>query len=276
MLTFVEANILLAAQLSTDLGLPGHSTATAATLLDPAAASACFDAAGLPRLASPHRNGTVPADAPGGGTEIDVACVSHYGHTSAVAVTRIHPADNAADQLPARSVEAEDPLLALVAPLAVAALDALGVSNAVTAVAMRVDQDGTPRLTGATGCLTSAQGLLVRHATGIDLARAAADIACGRAPDLTQTRRRGAAAQPITAAEADRLAWLHTDLRLSDPAFLEPLLADSTTSTTVVRQATDDHGAPRLQQLLAVGPTAGQCLDSLQEAATTMAASARR
>lgn len=274
-LTFDESHLQLAAQLSTDLGLPGHSTATAAVLRDRDALSACFDAAGLPRLAPRRRDGVVPETAADPGAEIAVTCVTHYGRTTPITVTRTHP-EGPTDQLPALSVEAADPLLALVGPLAVAALDALGASNAVTTVAIRIEQDGTLWLTGAAGCLSSTHGLLVRHATGIDLARAAAEIACGRAPELTQTRHRAAAAQPIAAAEADSLALLHTDPRLADPAFLEPLLSTSISSTIVVPIASDDPGTWSLQQLLAVGPTAGQCLDSLQEAATALTAAARR
>ncbi|MEY9958809.1 hypothetical protein [Streptacidiphilus sp. MAP5-52] len=271
-LTFDEPHLQLAAQLSTDLGLPGHSTATAAVLHDRDALGACFDAAGLPQLAPARRDGGMPETAADLAAEITVTCVTHYGSTTPITVTRTH----LAEQLPVLSVEAADPLLALVGPLAVASLDALGVSNAVTTVAIRIEQDGTPWITGATGCLSSTHGLLVRHATGIDLARAAAEIACGRAPELTQTRHRAAAAQPIAAAEAGSLTMLHTDPRLADPTFLEPLLATSISSTIVVPIASDDHGTWSLQQLLAVGPTAGQCLDSLQEAAIALTAAARR
>ena len=322
-LTFDDTGLALAAHLSTDLGLPGHSSATAAALQDRGVARSVYDAAGLLaarvqladtaagaveaadlfgfpvllRPANPRGDGavhradspqqvhdafdTVGQDTGSGflveefvpGTELGVECVTHYGVTTPVAITRTGPASNPHRRIDASSVEAEDPLLALVGPLAVVALDALGVANAVTSVAMRISEDGRPHLVSVTGCLTAPRAWLVRHATGIDLARAAADLACGRTPDLAPTKRRAAAVQPIGAADAQPLVLLPPDRRLADPAVLDSFLADMAADVTVVPVADE---TPSLQQLVAVGTTAAKCLSSLTEAAEALASEANR
>ncbi|WP_455754835.1 hypothetical protein [Streptomyces murinus] len=81
----------------------------------------------------------------------------------------------------------------MVAPAAQAAIRALEITAGVCHVEMRL-MDGRPRLVEVNGRIAGDMiGHLVRLATGIDLPRAAADIACDRAPDLTPTRSSAAA-----------------------------------------------------------------------------------
>ncbi|MFJ4918471.1 ATP-grasp domain-containing protein [Streptomyces sp. NPDC088725] len=123
------------------------------------------------------------------GPELSVECVTHRGMTTAVAVTRksLGPAPYFDET--GHTVDANDPLLAQVAPVAAAAIKALGITDGVQHVEMRV-VDGRPRLIEVNARLGGDMiGHLLRLATGIDLPEAAADLACGRAPDLTPTRR---------------------------------------------------------------------------------------
>jgi biotin carboxylase len=107
--------------------------------------------------------------------------------TTAVAVNRKHlgPAPYF-DQI-SHTVDAADPLLAQVAPAATAAIKALGITDGVQHVELRL-VDGRPRLIEVNARVGGDMiGHLVRLATGIDLPKAAADLACGRAPDLAPT-----------------------------------------------------------------------------------------
>lgn len=126
------------------------------------------------------------------GSEISVECVTHRGTTTAVAVTRktLGPAPYFEEM--AHSVDANDPLLEQVGPVAASAVRALGLTDGVQHVEMRLTGTG-PRLIEVNARLAGDLiGQLVHLATGVDLPRAAADIACGTAPDLTPTRRTAA------------------------------------------------------------------------------------
>ncbi|MFJ8954963.1 ATP-grasp domain-containing protein [Streptomyces sp. NPDC102381] len=122
------------------------------------------------------------------GPEFSVECVTHRGETTAVAVTRKHlgPAPYFAET--GHTVDASDPLLAQIAPAAAAAVKALGITDGVQHVELRL-VDGRPRLIEVNARIGGDMiGHLVHLATGIDLPKAAADVACGQAPDLTPTR----------------------------------------------------------------------------------------
>jgi biotin carboxylase len=122
------------------------------------------------------------------GPEVSVECVTHHGETTAVAVTRKYLGPAPYFDETGHTVDATDPLLDQVAPAAAAAVKALGITDGVSHVEMRL-VDGRPRLIEVNARLAGDMiGHLVRLATGIDLARVAADIACDRAPDLTPTR----------------------------------------------------------------------------------------
>ncbi|CAL2073690.1 Biotin carboxylase [Streptomyces murinus] len=127
------------------------------------------------------------------GPEVSVECVTHHGQTTVVALTRKTVSAPPYFEELAHSVDAADPLLDVVAPAARAAIRALGITDGVCHVEMRL-VDGRPRLVEVNGRIAGDMiGHLVRLATGIDLPRAAADIACDRAPDLTPTRSSAAA-----------------------------------------------------------------------------------
>ncbi|MFD7997096.1 ATP-grasp domain-containing protein [Streptomyces mexicanus] len=129
------------------------------------------------------------------GPEVSAECVTYRGETTVVAVTRKTVSAPPYFEELAHSVDAADPLLDVVAPAARAAIHALGITDGVCHVEMRL-VDGRPRLVEVNGRIAGDMiGHLVQLATGIDLPRAAADIACGRAPDLTPTRSSAAAIQ---------------------------------------------------------------------------------
>ncbi|WP_454336185.1 ATP-grasp domain-containing protein [Streptomyces glaucescens] len=142
------------------------------------------------------------------GPEVSVECVTYRGETTAVALTRKTVSDPPYFEELAHSVDADDPLLDVVTPVARAAIRSLGITKGVSHVEMRL-VDGRPRLVEVNGRIAGDMiGHLVRLATGIDLPRAAADIACDRAPDLTPTRSSAAAIQllyPNTSGTLRRL-----------------------------------------------------------------------
>ncbi|MFF3976577.1 acetyl-CoA carboxylase biotin carboxylase subunit family protein [Streptomyces sp. NPDC001828] len=122
------------------------------------------------------------------GPEVSVECITHRGATTAVAVTRKHLGPAPYFDETGHTVDANDPLLARVAPAAAVAVKALGVTDGVQHVELRL-VDGRPRLIEVNARIGGDMiGHLVRLATGIDLPTAAADLACGRTPDLTPTR----------------------------------------------------------------------------------------
>lgn len=127
------------------------------------------------------------------GPEISVECVTFRGETTVVAVTRKTVGLAPYFEELAHSVDAADPLLNTVAPTARAAIRALGITDGVSHIEMRL-VDGRPRLIEVNGRIAGDMiGHLVRLATGINLPRAAADIAADRTPDLTPTRSQAAA-----------------------------------------------------------------------------------
>ncbi|NNN35496.1 ATP-grasp domain-containing protein [Streptomyces sp. S3(2020)] len=139
------------------------------------------------------------------GPEVSVECVTYQGQTTVVAVTRKTVGMPPFFEELAHAVDASDPLLAAVAPVAVAALDAVGITDGVSHVEIRI-VDGRPRLIEVNARLAGDMiGHLVHLATGVDLARAGADIACGRTPDLTPTRRQAAAIRFIYPAYSGTL-----------------------------------------------------------------------
>ncbi|MFE6363807.1 ATP-grasp domain-containing protein [Streptomyces sp. NPDC057806] len=144
------------------------------------------------------------------GPEVSAECVTYGGETTVVAVTRKTVSAPPYFEELAHSVDATDPLLDVVAPAARAAIHALGITDGFSHVEMRL-VDGRPRLVEVNGRIAGDMiGHLVQLATGIDLPRAAADIACGRAPDLNPTRSSAAAIQllyPDTSGTLLRLGF---------------------------------------------------------------------
>ncbi|MEV1040446.1 ATP-grasp domain-containing protein [Streptomyces sp. NPDC050204] len=123
------------------------------------------------------------------GPEVSAECVTHRGVTAVVAVTRKTLGPAPFFEEVAHVVDAADPLLPTVAPVAAAAVEALGITTGVSHVEMRL-VNGQPRLIEVNARVAGDLiGHLVQLATGVDLVRAAADVACGRAPRLAPTRR---------------------------------------------------------------------------------------
>ncbi|MFF7290787.1 ATP-grasp domain-containing protein [Streptomyces griseorubiginosus] len=198
------------------------------------------------------------------GPEVSVECVTHRGVTTAVAVTRKRLGPAPYFDETGHTVDAADPLLAKVAPTAAAAIKALGITDGVQHVEIRL-VGGRPRLIEVNARLGGDMiGHLVHLATGVDLARAAADIACGRTPDLTPTRHQAAA------------------IRLVYPAYSGTLIARRVTKPTggvervrfqrkagdplVLPQDGGDLYTARIGFLITNGPTAAVAEARAQEA----------
>ncbi|MEV6730692.1 ATP-grasp domain-containing protein [Streptomyces sp. NPDC051364] len=127
------------------------------------------------------------------GEEISVECVTHHGVTTPVAVTRKQLAFAPYFEEVGHTVDGADPLLRRVGPVAQAAIAALGITTGIQHVEMRLTATG-PRIIEVNGRIGGdLVGKLVLLATGIDLPRAAADLALGLQPDLTSTRQQAAA-----------------------------------------------------------------------------------
>ncbi|MFD8847643.1 ATP-grasp domain-containing protein [Streptomyces sp. NPDC059604] len=127
------------------------------------------------------------------GPEVSVECVTHRGVTAAVAVTRKTVGFAPYFEEIAHSVDARDPLLAEVAPVATAAVAALGISTGIQHVELRLTDRG-PRIIEVNARIGGDLiGRLVSLATGLDLPRIAADLACGTAPNLAPTHSQAAA-----------------------------------------------------------------------------------
>ncbi|MGW3835911.1 ATP-grasp domain-containing protein [Streptomyces microflavus] len=126
------------------------------------------------------------------GPEVSVECVTHRGITAAVAVTRKTVGFDPFFEEIAHAVDARDPLLAETAPVATTAVRALGISTGIQHVELRLTDRG-PRIIEVNGRIGGDLiGRLVLLATGLDLPRIAADLACGIAPDLTPTQSEAA------------------------------------------------------------------------------------
>ncbi|MFF4363449.1 ATP-grasp domain-containing protein [Streptomyces sp. NPDC001604] len=198
------------------------------------------------------------------GPEVSVECVTHRGQTTVVAVTRKTVGMRPFFEELAHVVDANDPLLATVAPVAVAALDAVGITDGVSHVELRI-VNGHPRLIEVNARIAGDMiGHLVHLATGVDLARAAADIACGRTPDLTPTRHQAAAIRFIYPAYSGTL----TACRVAKPT-------GGVERVRFQRQPEDQLLLPqdggnlftaRIGYVITTGPTATAAQDRAQEA----------
>lgn len=189
------------------------------------------------------------------GPEISVEVVTYRGETTAVALTRKSVGMPPFFEETAHSVDAADPLLATVAPAARAAIRALGITDGVSHVEIRL-VDGRPRLIEVNGRIAGDMiSHLVSLATGIDLPRAAADIACDRAPDLTPTRASAAAIRliyPDTSGTLDRLAY-----EGDRPQWLERIHLQHYVGDDLLLPADGgDMFTARIGYLITTGPTA--------------------
>ncbi|MEV1040448.1 ATP-grasp domain-containing protein [Streptomyces sp. NPDC050204] len=127
------------------------------------------------------------------GPEISVATVTQHGVTTAVAVTHKETGLEPYFVETAQTVTADDPLLPTLAPVAESALHALGITTGVSHVEMRLTAFGPHLVEVNTRPGGDHISELIRYATGVDLVRAAASIACGQRPDLRPTQKQTAA-----------------------------------------------------------------------------------
>jgi biotin carboxylase len=198
------------------------------------------------------------------GPEVSVECVTRHGETTAIAVTRKHLGPAPYFDETGHSVDATDPLLAQVAPAAAAEVRALGVTDGVQHVEMRL-VDGRPRLIEVNARIGGDMiGHLVRLATGIDLARTAADIACLRTPDLTLTRSQAAAIRIIYPAYSGTL----TTRRVTSPTpgVERVRFQRRPGDQLVLPQDGGDPYTARIGFLVTTGPTAAVAEARAQEA----------
>ncbi|MFG2703171.1 ATP-grasp domain-containing protein [Streptomyces sp. NPDC048386] len=198
------------------------------------------------------------------GPEVSVECVTYRGETTVVAVTRKTVSAPPFFEELAHSVDASDPLLDVVAPAARAAIGALGMSDGVSHVEMRL-VDGRPRLVEVNARLAGDMiGHLVRLATGIDLPRAAADIACDRAPDLTPTRSSAAAIHLIYPETSGTLTALRYDG--PRPPWLERLSFQRSVGDRLLLPPQGDLFSARIGFLITTGASAEDARQRGQEA----------
>ncbi|MGW4877352.1 hypothetical protein ACWEPI_12405 [Streptomyces sp. NPDC004262] len=242
----------VAARIAGQLGLPGPSRATTAACADPAVLRASLAAA------------TVPVDEPGT-PRVCAETVVLDGEIRIVAITRTTLGPAPARQPLRHTVHAHDGLLHnRFLRLAVdRTVHALGLTRGVLHIGLRLTDRG-PRVTDVTPCLPDDLiPLLVRRATGVDLAQVAAALATGEVPDTTPTRQRAAAirfAYPAATGRLDRLT-------LAPEAAREPgadrmiLTRDAGHHVTAGPHATVDD---RLALWVAVGEDPAGCDDALR------------
>ncbi|ALO96725.1 carboxylase [Streptomyces hygroscopicus subsp. limoneus] len=191
------------------------------------------------------------------GPEVSVECVTHRGHTTAVAVTRKTLGAPPFFEEIAHSVDAADPLLDQVAPVAAAAIKALGITEGVQHVELRL-VDGRPRLIEVNARIGGDMiGHLVQLATGVELARAAADTARGQAPDLTRTRHSAAAIRLLYPSASGTLTHCYLDDGFATRTpWLEQVTFQRAVGDTVILPPAGDMFSARAGFLITTGPTA--------------------
>ncbi|WP_432112693.1 ATP-grasp domain-containing protein [Streptomyces sp. S1] len=139
------------------------------------------------------------------GQEVSVECVTYEGVTAAVAVTRKELGPEPLFEEVGHTLTADDPLLEHVAPVAVAAVRATGVTGGIQHVELRLTPTG-PRVIEVNGRIGGDWiGWALWRATGLSLPRIAADIAVGAVPDLTPTRRQSVAIKALYAPASGTL-----------------------------------------------------------------------
>ncbi|WP_318209499.1 MULTISPECIES: ATP-grasp domain-containing protein [unclassified Streptomyces] len=222
------ANLLQATILAEDIGYPvvlkpaGQAGSVGVIRVDNSEDLArAFDFAAAGAALAGGQNTDVLVEEYLDGPEISVECVTQHGHTHAVAVTRKKLGFAPYFEEIGHTVDAADPLLSQVAPMAAAAIRALGIGHGIQHVEMRLTPSG-PRIIEVNGRIGGDLiGHLVRLATGLDLPRIAADLACGTNPRLEHSRLRAAGVtllypetsgtlthRSIDQEFADRTPWL--------------------------------------------------------------------
>ncbi|MFF3786388.1 acetyl-CoA carboxylase biotin carboxylase subunit family protein [Streptomyces sp. NPDC001933] len=157
------------------------------------------------------------------GPEVSVEVVSHQGHHTTVAVTRKQlgapPYFEETGHLVSPALDGPETDEA--AHVATQALDALDITHGISHVELRLTRSG-PRIVEVNPRLG---GDLIPHlvnlATGIDLIRAAADLALGRVPDVRPKRHASAAIGFLYPTSAGQLRSLTVDPSLAAHTWCE-------------------------------------------------------
>ncbi|MFF5257231.1 acetyl-CoA carboxylase biotin carboxylase subunit family protein [Streptomyces leeuwenhoekii] len=185
------------------------------------------------------------------------------GDIQIVAITRTVLGAPPALQTMRHCVYAHDSLLhnRILRQTVARAVEALGVRLGVLHVEMTLTSRG-PRITDISAHLPGDLiPLLVERATGVSLARAAADLATGRPVNLTPTRQRAAAVHFAYATVAGRIDHLDVATRDCSP------LVDRVVLTQQVGQHVAAAGQARVVDRLAhwvvLGLTAADCHTAL-------------
>lgn len=166
------------------------------------------------------------------GPEISVECVSNGGTTTVVAVARKRLGPEPHFEEIGHTVDSTDPLArsgSAVVAVAQSSLRALGVMTGVSHVEIRLTARG-PRVVEVNARLGGDLiPVLVELTTGIDLSKAAGDVATGRPPNLEATRSGAAAIRFLYpaakgtfvgfATDPDTIVapWIHTICRIAEP-----------------------------------------------------------
>jgi biotin carboxylase len=202
------------------------------------------------------------------GPEVSVECVTIAGETTALAVTRKEIAFAPYFEEIGHTVMADDPILPAVALVARRALSALGVSDGISHVEMRLTATG-PRIIEVNARLGGDWiGRLVRMATGLDLPAIAASIAADVTPDLTATHAGAAAVRLVYAPASGTLAKRHLGIRptlrggagLREYGWLLP------EGARVELPPNGDLDSARIGYLITSGPTLAAARTALQNA----------
>ncbi|MEU4949878.1 hypothetical protein [Streptomyces lavendulae] len=109
-------------------------------------------------------------------------------------------------------------------------------------------------------------GKLVLLATGIDLPRAAADLALGRRPDLTPTRHQAAAIALLYPDTSGTVTARGIDAHLAEADWLHQASWILDTGDRVTLPPEGDVDVARVGLLVVVAPDAGQALERLDTA----------
>ena len=160
------------------------------------------------------------------GPEVSVESVVLDGQVTVVAITRKEVGFPPYFEEIGHVVSAADPLPdeSAVRAVAMAAHEALGITRGVTHTEIKLTRRG-PRIVEVNARLG---GDLIPHlvhlATGIDLAAAALDVAAGRSPRLTATRRAAASIRFLYPSVDMRVRALGVGAALGDLGWVERLV----------------------------------------------------
>ncbi|MFF7474872.1 hypothetical protein [Streptomyces sp. NPDC008092] len=259
-LTYSGEYAVAAARIAGQLGLPGPSLA---------AAEACTDPPSLHALLAAH---TVPAADPGA-PRVSAETVVLDGEIRIAAITRTTLGPAPARQPLRHTVHAHDGLLHnRFLRLAVdRTVHALGIDRGVLHIGLALTDRG-PRVTDVAPHLPGDLiPLLVRRATGVDLARAAAALATGEAADTTPTRQRAAAVQFAYPAATGRLDHLDLSPDAADEPGADRMLLTRHTGSHVTA-GPHATAADRLALWVAVGETPADCHGALRRMARHLSA----